>query len=341
MLHLPRRAAPFVAGLLLACSGWGGGGALSDGTAVGRKAEEGSGRSVPSPILASNAFFYYEDLEAAHRFYRDVLGVRTVADYGFARILHVAPTSYLILVDEEQGMHSADEPKSVTLSLIVDDLEGWWSHLEGRGLEVVEPFEPSNGRAQEAFVVRDPEGYTLELLRVNDHPEVEPLRSRLESLRPLRSGAVAETTRPPGLGIRGTVLWLYYQEPDSVLEFYRDALGLDPLLSEPWGHTLQASSSGFLGLGRAGAGLHEATDETGVTASFWVRDVDAWFRHMDGRSGFELRTPEVVVESGLVRVFVGYDPAGRFLEWDTFLDGEENRDLIPLLYPDGNVPVGE
>jgi hypothetical protein len=32
-------------------------------------------------------------------------------------------------------------------------------------------------------------------------------------------------------------------------------------------------------------------------------------------------------DSGLVRVFVGYDPVGTFLEWDTFADVPENAAL--------------
>ena len=36
-------------------------------------------------------------------------------------------------------------------------------------------------------------------------------------------------------------------------------------------------------------------------------------------------------ESGRVRVFVGYDPEGYFLEWDTFLDVEGNEELLELL----------
>jgi hypothetical protein len=33
----------------------------------------------------------------------------------------------------------------------------------------------------------------------------------------------------------------------------------------------------------------------------------------------------------LVRVFVGYDPSGIFLEWDTFLDLPGNEELIKYL----------
>ena len=78
-------------------------------------------------------------------------------------------------------------------------------------------------------------------------------------------------------------------------------------------------------------GLHQATEQKGVTVSFFTDDVDGWFERAAARPGFELRTPEVTGESGRVRVFVAYDPEGYFLEWDTFVEVEENHVLLQLL----------
>jgi hypothetical protein len=91
------------------------------------------------------------------------------------------------------------------------------------------------------------------------------------------------------------------------------------------------SSSGFVVLVDGGDELHQATDENGVTLSFLTTDIDAWFARATSWQGFELRTPEILNEGGLVRVFVGYDPSGIFLEWDTFLDVEENVRLMRQL----------
>ena len=65
--------------------------------------------------------------------------------------------------------------------------------------------------------------------------------------------------------------------------------------------------------------------------SLFVDDVDAWFAYMKTVADFEFRTDEIGDESGRVRVFVGYDPEGYFLEWDTFLDVDGNEGLMPLL----------
>ena len=76
-------------------------------------------------IIATNAFYYYHDVEAAWIFYRDTLGLETVVDYGFAKILRLAESSYLTVVKADEGMHSADEPKNVTLHLVTDELNRW------------------------------------------------------------------------------------------------------------------------------------------------------------------------------------------------------------------------
>ena len=78
-------------------------------------------------------------------------------------------------------------------------------------------------------------------------------------------------------------------------------------------------------------GLHQATEDKGVTVSFFVDDVESWFAHVGAHEEFELRTPEITDESDRVAVFVGYDPEGYFLEWDTFLDVAGNEELVAQL----------
>ena len=98
---------------------------------------------LPVPdILATNAFYYYADLDAASQFYAEVLGFETVVDYGFARILRVADSSYLTLVNAADGMHSVDEPKTVTLTLLTDELAGWHAYLGSLGVVTRVSFDP-------------------------------------------------------------------------------------------------------------------------------------------------------------------------------------------------------
>jgi predicted enzyme related to lactoylglutathione lyase len=277
--------------------------------------------SVPG-IQATNAFYYYRDVDRAWAFYTEVLGLSTVADYGFAKIMRVADASYLTLVDAEQGMHSAEEPKSVTLAIVTEQVEEWWEHLSAHGVEMRADFNYQEGQAHDGFVAIDPEGYFLEVERFNPHQENVDLMPILDSVEPV--------TTATGLTIQGTVFWLYYTELAPNEAFYEQLLGKDLLVDQGWAKVYQASATGFIGLVDGARGLHQATEEKGVTVSFFTDDVDAWIDRARTQR-LELRTPEVTTEGDRVRLFVAYDAEGYFLEWDTFTDVPENERLLAEL----------
>jgi len=289
-------------------------------------------------ILATNAFYYYENVERAWTFYTRTLGFATVADYGFAKILRVGPTSYLTLVDETRGMHSSTEPKSVTLAVMTEEVEGWWEYLSEAGVEMrsslgPEDGSPAEGRPHDGFVAIDPEGYLLEFERFNPHPENEallPILNEVEAIYPdgAETAPGVITTRPATLGVQGTVLWLYYRDLERIQAFYGAALGVEILVDQGWAKVFPASPTGFLGFVDGERGLHPATEEKGVTVAFFTTGLETWFEHMKAFPGFEFRTPELSSEGDFVRTFVGYDPEGYFLEWDEFTDVEANQLLL-------------
>jgi catechol 2,3-dioxygenase-like lactoylglutathione lyase family enzyme len=240
--------------------------------------------SLPA-IAATNAFYYYEDLQGAWEFYTRTLGFKTVADYGFAKILRVGPTSYLTLVDEDRGMHTSAEPKSVTLAVVTEEVEGWWEYLSEMGVEMRAPLTVEEGRPHDGFVAIDPEGYFLEFERFNQHPENEaliPVLDRIESIYPdgTETAPGILTSRPVDLGVRGTVLWLYFRDLETIQAFYREALGVGILVDQGWAKVYPASPAGFLGFVDGERGLHRATEEKAVTVSFLTSGLDTWLDHM-------------------------------------------------------------
>ncbi len=290
-------------------------------------------------VLATNAFYYYADLQGAWAFYTRTLGFRTVADYGFAKILRVSPTSYLTLVDEARGMHDSTEPKSVTLAVVTEEVEGWWDYLEGLGVEMRSPLGAvGEGRPHDGFVAVDPEGYLLEFERFNPHPENDellPLLNASPAIYPREGEEVApgvNSSRPTGLGVQATVLWLYYRDLGSIQDFYRELFRRDIVVDQGWAKVFPVSATGFLGFVDGERGLHSATPEKAVTVSFFTPSAEDWLVRARAVAGFSLRTEdltsEVTEEGPFVRTFVGYDPEGYFLEWDTFTDVPANRELL-------------
>ena len=192
-------------------------------------------------VRASNLFLYYRDLDRATAFYRDTLGLELVADYQMARIFRVAEESYLILVDAAKGMHTADEPKSVALALLTDQLEQWHDYLATKGLKPGRPFAARPGSAHDGFVIKDPEGYLLEFERFNQHPENERFVPLLKANRTVRS---PKNALPEGLGFKATITWLYYKDLPPMQTFYEEVLGLRQVVDQGWAKVYEGSMNG-------------------------------------------------------------------------------------------------
>lgn len=284
--------------------------------------------SAPPDIVATNAFYYYADVESAWAFYRDVLGFETVVDYGFAKILRIANSSYLTLVQASEGMHTADEPKTVTLTLVTDELSRWSEHLTASAVPMRIAYEDDSQQVRNSFVAIDPEGYLLRFVRFNPHPNHESFVAAFAAATPLASAVEVASGR---ISVRAAAFSVYFKSLDGVRTFYEALFDVVPAGRIGGVDAYQLSDSGFLLLIEGSDGLHEATEKSGVTYSFLTSDVDAWYARAARWRGFKLRTPDVLDEDGMVRVFVGYDPKGTFLEWDTFQDVPENAALIRYL----------
>jgi len=283
---------------------------------------------MPPDIIATNAFYYYADVDAAWAFYRDTLDLETVADYGFAKIMRLADSSYLTLVQADSGMHSTAEPKTVTLNIITDQLEAWYEHLQALQVQMRVDYDLQDEQRPGSFVAVDPEGYFLKFVRHNPHPNHAAYVAAFSDATPViaRIGSVSSE-----LNIRAVAFSAYFDDLDEATSFYESLFNVSAIGELDGAPLYQMSGSGFLALVAGGDELHEATKENGVTLSFLTTDVDGWFDRASNWTGFELRTPEILNESDLVRVFVGYDPSGIFLEWDTFLDLPGNEELMKYL----------
>jgi catechol 2,3-dioxygenase-like lactoylglutathione lyase family enzyme len=300
--------------------------------AVGCENESGDrpDKLTPLEIVGSNAFWYYTDLAAATNFYTETLGLKLAADYGFAKILHIAGTSYLTLVDGTMGMHTPEEPKTVALALVTDQLDEWWEYLNQQGVEMRNGgYNPTENSAHDGFVAYDPEGYYLEFERFNPHPENEQFLPLLEQAETAPAQSTGSKV-PPGLGFKATVLWLYYRDLPGMADFWEDEIGLRMVVDQGWAKIYEASSTGFIGLVDETMGMHSYTEQKAVTVSLWTTQLAEWFEHVRGGS-LEMRSESIEEGNPRYRAFVGYDPEGYYVEFDTFLPHEDNEELLLLI----------
>ena len=307
--------------------------AQTAGTAPAEQPDDAPLPVDPLPAFgttASNVFFYYADVDEATRFYRDVLGLRIVADYGYARILQIAPKSFLTLVDAAEGMHAADEPKTTAIALITDQLDEWWDYLQTQEIEWRSTaYTPVDGSAHDGFVAIDPEGYYLEFERFNEHPEnvdFLPVLDQAETVYP----EPGTSNVPEGLGFKSTVVWFYYKDMPGIQRFYEEVMGFDLIADQGWTKIYQTGPTGYFGLVDESRGMHNYTEDKGVTLSLITADIDGWFEYLDGREDVEMRH-DAVQDDERYRAFVAYDPEGYYLEWDVFTDVPVNEALIEAI----------
>ena len=278
---------------------------------------------------ASNVFFYYEDVDAATDFYSEVMGFHLVADYGSAKIMQVAPKSFITLVDHESGMHSADEPKTTAIAIVTDQLDEWWDYIQTQDIQMrTKEYDPEPGRAHHGFVAVDPEGYFLEFERFNPHAENVDFMPVLDATETLY--AHPDSNVPAGLGFKATVVWFYYKDMQGIQDFYENTLGFDLIVDQGWAKIYPIGPTGYFGLVDEKLGMHNFTETKAVTLSIITDDVDGWYHYADNDDAIEMRSEEIS-ESDHYRAFVAYDPEGYYLEWDIFKASPENTKLVEAI----------
>ena len=275
---------------------------------------------------ASNVFFYYEDVEAATLFYKEVMGFRVAADYGFAKIMQVAPKSFITVVDHEKGMHSADEPKTTAIALVTDQLDEWWDYIQTQDIEMRSTeFDPLEGKPHHGFVALDPEGYFLEFERFLPHEENRSFMPLLDATETLY--ADPDSNVPEGLGFKATIVWFYYKDMDGIQRFYEDVLGFDLIVDQGWAKIYPIGPTAYFGLVDEQRGMHNFTEQKAVTLSLLTDDLDGWYEYLLSHEGIEMRSEEIS-DTDRYRAFVAYDPEGYFLEWDVFKNVPENQAIV-------------
>ena len=283
-------------------------------------------------LRASNLFLYYNDLEKASDFYSKTLGMQLVADYTMAKIFRMTSDSYLILVDAKKGMHTAEEPKTVALALITDQLDEWYAYLKTTDVKIKYDYNLKPNRAHDGFVIYDTEGYLLEFERFNAHPENENFLPQLDQLN-----TIAGANLPNGLGFKATITWLYYKDMVAMENFYQEVMGLTRVADQGWAKIYKGSESGYVGLVDERRGMHSFTEKKAVNISFIMDDLDGWFKYVKGNQSFALREDSVSTgPESTYRAFVGYDPEGYYFEFDTFYKHADNTLLMEFLYPGNN-----
>jgi predicted enzyme related to lactoylglutathione lyase len=118
--------------------------------------------SPPHEPTQQVTFIYTHDLDETARFYDEVIGLTQVLDQGTCRIFRVAGEAFLGVC---QRRDRAVAPAGVTVTFVVDDVDGWYDYLWEAGCEIeTAPAHHAEFNVH-SFFARDPSGYRLEFQR--------------------------------------------------------------------------------------------------------------------------------------------------------------------------------
>lgn len=99
------------------------------------------------------------------KFYSDVLGLQLVRDQGTCLIFRVTGSAFLGFCEHIEPIAPG---RRIILTLISDDVDGWYSELMGKKVEIVEPPKANPKYQIYHFFLKDPDGYWVEIQRFND-----------------------------------------------------------------------------------------------------------------------------------------------------------------------------
>jgi catechol 2,3-dioxygenase-like lactoylglutathione lyase family enzyme len=109
-------------------------------------------------------FLPTSDLERADHFYRELLGLRLVLDQGVCRIYRTGPHAFVGVCQHL----AADSAAGVIVTLVSDDVDGWYQRLLAAGVSIDEPPTRNQKFGIYHVFVHDPDGNVLEIQRFED-----------------------------------------------------------------------------------------------------------------------------------------------------------------------------
>ena len=125
-------------------------------------------------VCSQITFLYYDDLTPIDKFYREVMGFTLVKDQGWAKIYAVSETAFVGIVDGDRGFHEPQERNAVLITLVVDDVFGWYDYLKSKGVTMLTEVEEHEEIQVRGFFCQDPGGYSIEVQQFLD-PETARL----------------------------------------------------------------------------------------------------------------------------------------------------------------------
>lgn len=113
-------------------------------------------------------FIYTHDLDDSAEFYGELLGLPLVLDQGPCRIFRVSANAFLGICTKTDAADAPPQPAGVILTLVSDDVDGWYNTLSARGVPIEKSPQLNPTFNIYHLFIRDPNGYLVEIQTFRD-----------------------------------------------------------------------------------------------------------------------------------------------------------------------------
>lgn len=110
-------------------------------------------------------FLYYEDLNKAKDFFENILELEIVDDQGKAIIYRLSVGAFIGIVNEKEGHCKAQDINAVLITLVTDDVKGWYKYLLSHGVKMETSVQKPENFPVEYFFFKGPGGHEFEVQR--------------------------------------------------------------------------------------------------------------------------------------------------------------------------------
>lgn len=117
------------------------------------------------PINQNVIFTYTEDLESASAFFRDVMELDFVVDQGACHIYRLSESCFIGVCNLPDRPSS---PVGVTITLVSNDVDGWFKFLTDKGIEFERQPAHSTQFGVYSTLFISPHGYRIEIQSFDD-----------------------------------------------------------------------------------------------------------------------------------------------------------------------------
>ena len=131
---------------------------------------------TPSNISSQITFLYFDDLNSAVPFFEDILKLELVVNQDAARIYRMAGGAFLGIVDGAKGHCRVQAESAVLITLVVDDVQGWYEYLKENGLKMLTEIQTPEIAPVACFFFEGPGGYHFEVQRFLDPETADKFR---------------------------------------------------------------------------------------------------------------------------------------------------------------------